>query len=360
MENTAFTNRQIFLGTLAGLLFLGASGFLLTVSSQQLLSVSSKRKGFTPVVCQESVWDLGTIDNVSHSFAKHVFSLQNLSASSVRCQVHPSCGCIITDKEVEIAGHASVALPIEIDLAGPPGPILKEIRVSVMTDPPAEIMLQIKGGIAANPAGRSVPSTVDFGVARGPVTRTVRVCRYDGSPVKYLGAHPSHPSIQVIDTKRVDKTGSVVEITLSLKPQGLANGSFRSKIVVLTSSESHPMIEVPLVANIAGMSTGLVDSLFVSRLEPNQPVECSLIQADASEPEILEVVYTGEEGIAVEFLKTGGKRCAVKISRKDDSRAAPRLLQGELAVTIQSQAAPVKIPLRVLLVSPTVAEASGP
>ncbi len=231
-----------------------------------------KSEADTPLLCREPVWDVGTVSQVKPQHLSHAYRLENRTDSPVRIlDVKSSCGCVVADNYPrEIGPRGAAELPVKAEVAGIPGPFHKHVVVIVATSPPTKLTLDVRATIASSPALWFLPLAADFGTVRpGEVrTRTLRIERYDGSPVKLVRAVPQTDCIKVQAVTQGDAAGSIVDLKLALDGSSLKEGNLDSWVVVETEHKGYPAVNIPVLARLGADPPGLVGSVFVDRLPP--------------------------------------------------------------------------------------------
>ena len=234
-----------------------------------------------PIVCRDAIWDVGSLSQEKPVRLVHSFKLENLSGASVGIvKIVPDCGCVVAENKLsELSPSASTELTLSVNPAGqPPGPFRKVAHVVLDTTPPSKLTLVIRGIIAPSPAFYLVPTKVDFGILTQKETRSrsVKIVRYDGTPVRFLRAFPLSKALQVKAATSGGDADSFMELTLSLDNSGLKAGDFKSSVLVVTEHAGYSDVTIPVVAIIAEQPHGLVASIFLDRLLKGVPQERDL------------------------------------------------------------------------------------
>jgi hypothetical protein len=310
------------------------------------------------VVCREATWDFGTVDQTKTPELSHIFRIESDSDELVMVEkVEPECGCIVaSDHPREIAANSAADFPISVNLAGPPRPFRKRVKIHLATSPPSMLILVIVGVINASPTFYSMPGTVDFGTlgADEKRSRVVKVTRYDVSAVKFVRGVASSDAVSLDGSASVDDRDSVVELTLSLDAARLRSGDFASFFLVQTDHATHPEFEIPLKARIAGESDGLVRSIFARKLRRGTFQDLPLTN-EAASPAVQRVSYEGTAPVAVELVQGEGNQAVpqpiVRIVHKSDvsQGGTSKVVSGHLLVMLSGRDSPVRIPMFVQL-----------
>jgi hypothetical protein len=310
-----------------------------------------------PIVCREAIWDFGELSQEKPEYLHHRFKLENLSGERVRIEkVMPDCGCVVADKPpTEIGPESMVELPVDVNAAGPPGPFQKVVHVILGTTPVSKLTLTIRGTILPSPALYLAPVKLDFGTFSEDETgtRSVKVARYDGSPMRFQRVESQSEALQVKGVVRGDEMDSFIELTMTLNSSALVAGDFRSSIVVVTEDPGYSEIAIPVLGRIAAKSHGLVGSLFVDRLSIGTFQDKPLAAGSGSPPNVEKIDYEGEGAISVQLIVAGdggsiAVRPVVRVFRRDGT-TKPQVCRGTLVVQLVGAKKPVRIPLTVFL-----------
>jgi len=182
----------------------------------------------------------------------HEFKLENRSAKSISIQaLHPSCGCIVaTGYKKELLPGQSTIVKVEIKLPPVPGPIRKAILVE--TSPSLDRMvLQVVGRQRLNASLRCFPPVLDFGtVKKGESkTRTLRINRYDGTPVHFKSISFADDSMRVSRGPVKEEDGQEA-IDVSLDSRKLPVGDYKSNVAVACLHDVFTVMNVSVLAAV--------------------------------------------------------------------------------------------------------------
>ncbi len=310
------------------------------------------------IVCRDSIWDFGTVDQTKIARVSHTFVLENVTDEVVLVdKVEAGCGCIVaSDYPLEIAPHSSAGFPVTLNLVGPPRQLRKRVLVHLATSPRSVRALGVVGVIDASPAFYSAPSAVDFGtLAIGETrSRVVKIARFDASAVMFARGVARSGAVSLKRAASADDRDSVVELTVSLDASRLRAGDFASTVLVQTDRPEHPDFEIPIKARIAGEPDGLVRSIFVRKMRRGTSQNLPIAN-DVRSAEVERVSYEGAAPIDVELVLDAAERervgPVVRILRKDDvSRSEmPKVVSGHLLVMVSGRDSRVRIPMFVQL-----------
>jgi hypothetical protein len=310
-----------------------------------------------PVVCREAIWDFGELSQEKPAYLHHRFKLENLTKEGVRIvKVVPDCGCIVPEKPPsEIGPGAMVELPLNVNAAGRPGPFQKLVHVVLGTTPVSKVTLTIRGKILPSPALYLAPVKLEYGTLSEDETkaRSVKIARYDGSPVRFQQIKSQSKALQVKEVVSGDEEDSFIELTVSLNGSTLRAGDFRTSISVVTEHPGYSEIEIPVLAKITVGQHGLVSSVFIGGLSRSAFQDKSLADGSSHPPNIEKIDYLGEGPITVKFIaavdpSTNSVRPVVRVSRRDEA-ATKRICRGSLLLWLVGRKNPVRIPLTAYL-----------
>lgn len=308
-------------------------------------------------MCREAIWDFGELSQEKPEHLYHRFKLENLSGERVRIEnVMPDCGCVVADKPpTEIGPNSTVELPVDVNAAGSPGLFQKVVHVILGTTPVSKLTLTIRGNILPSPALYLAPVKLDFGTLNEDETgtRSVKIARYDGSPMRFQRVESQSEALQVKGVACGDELDSFIELTMTLNGSALVTGDFRSSIVVVTEHPGYSEIEIPVLARIAPRSHGLVASVFVDRMSRGTFQDKPLAAGSGVPLNVEKIGYEGEGAISVKLIaagdwSSGGMNPVVRVSRRDETTKL-RLCRGFLVVRLVGTEKPVRIPLTVYL-----------
>ncbi len=339
------SNARWWFATLAAAFLLVGCGPRLTGSASGNSDVTDELRR---IACREPVWNFGVIDNVATPQLKHEFLIRNLTDSPLQCEAAASCGCIVAEKKLTIGPHATYALPIEVRLAGVPGSFSKTVSVHVPSKPASTLTLGIEGTISPNGSLRSSSPTMNFGSISRPTTRSIQIARYNATPVKYREAS-SHQSLRVVGWKAQDKLDSLVELTVELDPTHLPLKPFTAELKVVTDHPQFGTLSIPIHATVVHGIPGLVESLFVPRLQSHEVAQKALLVKDASNPGITAIAYTGDDAVSVELTDDENHLPMLQIRRNPGTSLQSRVANGIVELQFGGHRNPIQLPLRVVL-----------
>lgn len=319
---------------------------------------SSRQAPETVVVCNDPIWDFGTVDQTKTRQLSHTFSVENVSDRAVKIErVEGCCGLVVADDcPAQIAPNSCADFGVSISLAGPPRPVRKVVTIHLAAPNSGELALTVRGVIDASPTFYSTPSTLDFGTL-GPSDRPIRrvkVARFDGSRVNFLQAIAQSDALSVDDAVGGDDADSFVELTLSLDGSRLLAGDFDSSVTIQTAHPTFSEFVIPIKARIAGPPDTLVRSVFARDLRRGIS-QVKPLSSGATAAEIESLSFEGQAPITVELIVSDADAPPaapmLKISRTDEEAGAAnsRVLRGDLIVKLVARAAPVRIPLFIQL-----------
>jgi hypothetical protein len=338
-----------------------ATGSLLTIVASLFLYDRGLVRGVTPdgpVVCRNPTWDFGTVSQDKPQGFTHAFKLTNVSKQVVSImKVSPDCGCVAAEQyPSEIGPGATVELAVTATVGGKPGLFQKKVAVVLGASPGSILVLHIRGNLVASPAFLMAPTTLDFGLLDQDEirARSVRIARYDASPIRFLRATPRSDALKVENVAcSNDNADSLLELKILLNSGTLKAGDeFRSSVIVATRHSGYPQIEIPVTAKVAAQPQGIIGSIFIDRLSAGEFRDYPLIDlvSNSPRPTVEQVHYEGKGAITVELLVADNHRTipTVRVKRMDKP-VELRVCRGDLVLRLCERKNPVKIPLTVYL-----------
>jgi Protein of unknown function (DUF1573) len=299
------------------------------------------------------VWDFGVVDQVQTPKLSHEFQLRNVSQKDVDIrEVRSACGCMVAEG---YAGHlapgGSTILTTEVDLPPVPGKFRKKLVVVVEGELPLLLPLDVVGSIAPNGMAYSIPAEIHFGTVEVGETRarTVRVLRYDASPVDIVDVTGSDTGLECSIGSTSSQDGSPV-VQVRLSTDSLSTGDYSGKVTILTKHNQHPKCEVRVSATVTGVDDGLVKSLLLPGMRPGEAREVALTRSDwnTHAPKVVSAEYDGETPLNVELLidRTESDAPGLRVICPFESASAG-IVQGAIAVTL-ANGKRIEIPITVV------------
>jgi uncharacterized membrane protein YphA (DoxX/SURF4 family) len=194
------------------------------------------------LLCENVVWNFGSIDSVGTSRISHEFTLHNESKEPVTIKnVQSACGCMVAQNyDKELAPGSSTKLKVDVQLPSTPGPFNKNLAVQVGDE---FIPLYVVGETAANPSLYCVPYRVNFGTVRPGVTkeRNVQIVRYDLSPLtlQKLEDVPQGFSIETVQEQK-----HKIVLKIKFKADTLLLGQCDRHIKICTSEKEPQTLNI--------------------------------------------------------------------------------------------------------------------
>jgi hypothetical protein len=307
------------------------------------------------IVCREPVWDFGTVDSIETPRVDHVFRVENTSKVAVEVEaVTPTCGCIVPkNRPTAIGPDRAAEFPIGVNTAGRPGSFQKSVEIRLLTSPPSSLRLSIEGMIAANSGFYTVPSVVNFGRVKPgePEKRSVKLMRYDGTPVEVQTTSPAHRALRITNITPLDDFQSVVEIEIELDAGLLPLGPFESRISGRTTDTTFQEIAIPVRAQITDVAPELRSTIVVSQLKPGETVVRPLLRDGARQIHIHELTYDGPDFLEVRLKRSNYDQPVVQVrcSAQSSSEILEKLVRTRLGLTVGSEKETVERSLLVIM-----------
>lgn len=257
------------------------------------------------IVCGELTWDFGTITADETPVVEHVFRIQNTSDVSVTVdEVSATCGCVIAEGYPKVIAADSIAeFPVRVQTTGQPGPFQKFVEIRLGTSPKSTFRPSIVGLIATSAGIYTVPLSINFGRVHNaePQRRSLRLMRYDGAPVDVLKVTPLHSTVQLLEISPIDDSHAILELTFELDAEPLRPGAFESKVVVEAEHDRRRHLEIPLHAFVTDSTPGLLDTIIISGLAPDESVTRPLLRPGGQAVAVHHLTYDGPDFLNVEL-----------------------------------------------------------
>jgi hypothetical protein len=206
-----------------------------------------RRSSAGGLVCEEAVWDFGTIDSlVTHTVSRE-FALTNESLEVVQIEkILPSCSCMVAKEcKTILSPGETTRLAMSVNLPPTPGPLQKSIMIKVRGSE-GPLPLYVTGRVSANATLYSLPSQFNFGrIAGGQVKdRTFRLLRYDGSPVKVVRVVASTPSLRCSLESQSGDNDWIPNVRVRLNCDHIPPGDYSATVTVQTAHEKFQQIKI--------------------------------------------------------------------------------------------------------------------
>jgi hypothetical protein len=202
------------------------------------------------LLCEEAIWNFGTIDSVKNPQLSHEFLLTNESQEKILIEkIHSTCGCMVADGyEKEILPGRNTKLRVNVQLQPTPGMFHKSLAVQVGGAKITVLPLEVIGEIIANASMYSVPAKINFGTIRPGETkeRTVQILRYDLSPIKIRETKSESHLKTEITPQSNDHDNYQVNLRVQLTANDIQPGNYDWSIKVITDHPNSPEYNIPV------------------------------------------------------------------------------------------------------------------
>jgi hypothetical protein len=246
-----FVLSLILLGIVFSLQGVGVLKFPVTSTTLQQRPIKPVRVG--GLLCQEPVWDFGTVDSVKNPRLSHEFTLVNESNETIKIKkIHSTCGCMVAeDFDKELTPGKSTKIKVNVQL--PPMPQLFQKNLAVQTNN-GVVPLDVIGEIAANSNLHSLPKKIDFGsIQPGEIKeRTIQIFRYDLSRIVYDSILVN---IKGMSCKcEVDENAAGRKLTIKAHLSPIAEYSYPSSYVdgemIVKTREPYSELRIPVCVRV--------------------------------------------------------------------------------------------------------------
>ena len=242
-----FVLSLVLLGIVFALQGVGILEFPVTSTTSQQKQIKPVRVG--GLLCQEPVWNFGSVDSIKNSRLSHEFILVNESKETVTIEtIHSTCGCMVAeDFDKELTTGESTKIKINVQL--PQTPQLFQKNLAVQTNI-GVLPLDVIGEIAANSSLYCVPSKVNFGIIRSDenAERTVRILRYDLSPINIREIQSNRYLKVEVSSSSNNQEAYKVNLRVQLTTNEILPGNYDWSIKVITDHSNNSVYEIPVSA----------------------------------------------------------------------------------------------------------------
>jgi hypothetical protein len=307
------------------------------------------------LMCNNPVWNVGTVDASAHGQIQHQFHIWNTSDKVVTIKnIRSTCGCLTAENCPEsVPPGESITLPVKLVLPAVAG-VFRQI-VSVYSDnSPSDTPLELRIVGDRKLAGemRTYPSKLNFGAVWSGQKRTyiLHVERVNGEPVDVREVLSEIPGIQG-EVKTNGAKRSEVAIHLD---SGLAvPGRIESYIQLVTNHPQFREVKVPICAKIESLKSFFVDIAFIERIERGQRVDLPILSSSAYASPVkvpLEIEGVRVRGVGktirTELIHDTNGVPLVRVSRSQTA-TPQRVVSGTLVFELRGSACQVEIPISV-------------
>jgi hypothetical protein len=212
------------------------------------------------LLCQQPVWDVGTVRGSDGPTLEHKFLLKNTSSTSSISisDIDKTCGCVTTESPDSIPPRGIVELPVSIFVKPVGGPIRQ--RLSIHQEGEEPLYLAIFGMRDVDSDLSPIPNLVNFGTLSpdSETTRSVTIVRNDGSPIRLRQVKIDNPAFQLHVTRNANDE---IAFDITLHTSKLQNDSSKveSEALILTKGNKNPELIIPISA-LVNRKTSIGDS----------------------------------------------------------------------------------------------------
>jgi len=279
-----------------------------------------------------------------------VFHVKNTGTMPLEItQARPSCGCVISSHDREIAPGGEGIVRAVLDTANRHGMVSKHL--SLYTNDPQNPMFNLVVKVTLRWAVEPLPSPeVQFPLQRGQgQEREVIMHSFEPEPLKILKIESSAPYVKVtalpqMDVPDDDEAGSVSrrKLRIAVLPNGPAE-AFDATVTLHTNSKRRPQVTLYVSGTPEGAVMAVPPRLYFGEVaaKPGEPVIRSvilmtyqdafqLVSAESTDPALQLQVLPNTEGRFCEVIAryTGGWKPGVvkgKLILKTTDRMRPRV-----------------------------------
>jgi hypothetical protein len=322
---------------LACFLLLATAGY--AQPAQPNTENSSPSELLPRLVVPEQVHDFGAVNQ--GEVVEHKFEIQNKGAGPLKIRkLSPSCGCTAAVLQSDtIAPGASTFISAKFDTKGFRGDKVKTIRVYTNDPKQTSTVLTIQGKVETDIEVE--PGSLNFSdITRGEkVSGEVIVSVRDGKAIKIVDiiSRSDKVSVQKEDLSPKDRPNTRFRVKVTLA-EDLPLGSFRSRVVMKTSSKETPVANLSVFAFVQGdlqleprnASYGLLEG----PLENGMIKEIVLSNAGKKPVSLLGIESDHPEIEASFSVLEPGRRYAIKVVLR---KSATGVIRGRLTLKTDSK-----------------------
>lgn len=219
------------------------------------------------VVCDEPVFDFGTLDN--HQVVEHTFTLRNEGDAALHIlRAKPSCGCTVADISSKVIQPGEEAtLLAKLNLQGRHGPQHKTVTVESNDPDTPRLILAMKGEavalISVSPQTLINPRLKPGEEALHELTVTSR----EDKPFEIESIETGNPAVQAEVRSGENAHQKVVAVKT---PPDLPRDMVYGQLVIRTNSSQQPTLRVPYRFAVLGEIS--VYPKEITLLEQSNPV----------------------------------------------------------------------------------------
>lgn len=218
------------------------TNFLLVAMIFVFLAAAGEPK----LILNDVTYDFGSVAEgrqVSTSFV-----LKNAGSAPLEIKrIFPACGCTVAQMSSNlIAPGEEASLNVSFDTTGFYGFKVKTIRIFTNDPMRSTVVLSLQGKIERDVEVE--PSRLYFGTVRKGSSNVVSAELRSSEGVRILDVVSRSKDIE-LSTKDSATGGKKISVSLS---KDVPVGIFRNRIVVKTSSQQNPVINVPVFARVEG------------------------------------------------------------------------------------------------------------
>lgn len=329
---------------------------LLAAGAAVAAGVAFAGEGRPKLVCEEPVYDYGSVDNTVP--VEHAFVLRNEGTAPLAItQIKTGCGCTSASagtNSIPAGGQTTVSA--RLSLHGRVG--LREVSIYVSTDDPDQPHCQLRFTGTALASFEIVPSSIMLSLSKeDPVaTQDVRVVSRSDEPMNVTGIRQSPEALDVrIVTNRPGHEFTVSVAARAPQEQGDLRGG---SLELLTDHPRHPVVAIPFgIVRYADLAVAPRELLFAPA-ESGAQTRFLVVRSARQRTFSIRSMTCALPDVPLEVLRSGGFWHHVRVGPVTPSAAFDgAVLRIE---TDLPGAEPLEVPLRIVRPSPDgAAPASG-
>ncbi len=264
------------------------------------------------VVTPETVFDFGSVD--AGTVVEHAFILKNSGSAALKVErLNTACGCTAAVLDTDtIPPGGETKVKASFDTTGFQGAKVKTIRVYTNDPRQASFLLSLQGTVRSE--FDLDPARLHFGdIAKGKektLSIDVLLGGQSTAQIQEVLSRSPYLDIESSDVNKRGKQGKRLTVTLK---GSLPVGVFRERIVLKTSSDKTPIINIPVFARVHGDITIVPSS-----------VSFGLVEGPIVKPvsEMIKLVNTAKKPLTIASVESDNPLVTAELVPLKDARAS--------------------------------------
>ena len=293
-------------------IFEALASLLVLFLASSAYAANAAEESLPRVVTPETVFDFGSVD--AGTVVEHAFILKNSGSAALKVErLNTACGCtaaVLDSDTIPPGGETKVKA--SFDTSGFQGAKVKTIRVYTNDPRQASFLLSLQGTVRSE--FDLDPARLHFGdVAKGKEKTLgvdVLLSGQSSAQIQEVLSRSPYLDIESSEVAKRGKQGKRLTVTIK---GSLPVGVFRDRIVVKTSSDKTPIINIPVFARVHGDITIVPSS-----------VSFGLIEGPIVKPvsEVVKLVNTAKKPLTIASVESDNPLVTAELVPLKDARAS--------------------------------------